>query len=113
MHKQTRTRTTAHSALHSIPGQRSGVESLASPVPGLRALLSGEHPFPMTHSQTPGAGTFEPGQERTCCCGQQIRVFYTRARCWTPVFRLADRFPGERIESCPGCGAKLDINELR
>jgi len=53
-------------------------------------------------------------QERYCDCGRVIRVsFVLRGRCWKSIYWSLVDFSGRKVETCPECGRRLDIDDLR
>ncbi|AAS96152.1 hypothetical protein [Nitratidesulfovibrio vulgaris] len=53
-------------------------------------------------------------QQRFCPCGQPVWVLYiTRERGWRSFFYARGLQTGRRVETCPHCGAPLDIHRLR
>lgn len=53
-------------------------------------------------------------QKRYCTCGHSLWVFFiTRQQHWKSVFFNGTCFAGIRVETCPHCGAPLDINSMR
>jgi len=52
-------------------------------------------------------------QQRFCLCGRAILVqFCLRGFSWKPTFWSVAHYHGEKVERCPTCGRRLDINDL-
>lgn len=52
-------------------------------------------------------------QQRFCTCGHQLWVLYSSIeRKFRTLFFAGTCFSGKRVDTCPCCGAPLDINRL-
>jgi hypothetical protein len=53
-------------------------------------------------------------QKRYCECGREIRVsFVHKGKIWKSIYWSLCDFSGSKVETCPNCGRRLDIDVLR